>query len=293
MKPNRKIQSLPSPVPQATDGDFTVRFWGVRGSIPSAGARTIRYGGNTACIEVLCGTERIILDMGTGCRVLGESLSPPVTASILFSHYHYDHIQGFPFFTPLFDERNTFDIFGPTRDERPVQEVLSNQMLYPFFPIGAEIALRARTNYHEINGDQESLVGEARISALELNHPGGNLSFRIEYRHRSIIYTGDFEHGPSVDGRLTAFAQGADLLIYDATYTEDEYFGQSGQQKAGWGHSTWQAAIRAAERSRARRLVLFHHEPSRTDDSIDALLQEARRLRPDAVAAHESLILSI
>src|SRR5690242_12916296 len=105
MKPNRKIQSFSSPISQKTNDNFTVRFWGVRGSVPSAGARTVRYGDNTACIEVRCGIERIILDMGTGCRALGESPSPPVTASF-FSHYHYDQVQGFPFFTPLFDERN-------------------------------------------------------------------------------------------------------------------------------------------------------------------------------------------
>lgn len=273
--------------------DFRVRFWGVRGSIPAPGASTSHYGGNTPCVEVRCGNELLIFDLGSGVRALGETYPAPLKASIFLSHYHYDHLQGLPFFTPMFNPKNAFTLFGPTRDGMGVQQILSGQMKQPYFPVTAEMVFRAQIEYRQISPGDHAQLGEARVSAVELNHPGGNLGYRIDYKGRSVVYATDIEHGSEVDARLAEFARDCDLLIYDAMYTEDEYLGRSGPPKTGWGHSTWQASIKAADNAHAKTLVLFHHDPTRDDKGLQKLLREVKRQRPEAVAAAEQLVLHV
>ncbi len=277
----------------STARDFSVRFWGVRGSIPAPGANTSKYGGNTPCVEVRCGDELLIFDLGTGARTLGETYKPPLRATVFLSHYHWDHLQGLPFFTPMFDPRNAFVVYGPTRNGQTVQNILSGQMKQPYFPVTAEAVFRAQVEYRPFAEGQTLQVGEATITALELNHPGGNLGYRIDYKDRSIVYATDIEHGSDMDQRLAVFAKNADLLIYDAMYTEDEYFGRSGPPKTGWGHSTWKGAVLAADASGAKKLVLFHHEPTRSDEGLDALLKQVKKYRPEAIAARESQIIFV
>jgi phosphoribosyl 1,2-cyclic phosphodiesterase len=174
-----------------------------------------------------------------------------------------------------------------------VKEILCGQMVQPYFPVTAEMVFRAQVQYRSISEGEALEIGGARITAMELNHPGGNLGYRVDYKGRSIVYATDIEHGSAVDDRLAQFAQDTDLLIYDAMYTEDEYLGRSGPPKTGWGHSTWQASIKAAEASNAKTLVLFHHDPTRDDVGMEKLLRAVKKYRPEAVAARESLVLKV
>ncbi|HYX92124.1 MAG TPA: MBL fold metallo-hydrolase [Myxococcaceae bacterium] len=269
-----------------------MKFWGVRGSIPAPGEETRRYGGNTPCVEMRFGEQLLIFDLGSGARALGASLDPAgVRATIFISHYHYDHLQGLPFFAPMYNPRSEFVVYGPSRDGRGIKAILEGQMVPPYFPVTAEAVFRAKVEYREFREGQRLQLGRGVVTALELNHPGGNLGYRVDYAGKSVVYATDIEHGSALDERLFRFARGADLLIYDAMYTEDEYHGRSGPPRTGWGHSTWQAAVNAADRSEARRLVLFHHDPTRKDAEMERLLRAVRRRRPEAIAARESMVL--
>lgn len=275
---------------------FHVRFWGVRGSIPSPGASTSRYGGNTPCVEIRCGDELLIFDLGSGVRGLGDEYGRArdgLRASIFLSHYHYDHLQGLPFFTPMFNPKNAFAVYGPTRNGAGVQQVLEGQMVQPYFPVTAKMVFRAQVDYRSIAEGDEIRIGDAKVTALELNHPGGNLGYRVEYNGKSVVYATDVEHGHALDEKLAEFAKHADLLIYDAMYTEDEYTGRSGPAKTGWGHSTWEAAVIAADKARVKTLVLFHHDPTRDDAGVEKVLKLVRKKRPDAVAAAELMTIPV
>jgi len=235
----------------------------------------------------------MILDLGSGARSLGESYPAPLKATVFLSHYHYDHLQGLPFFTPMFNPKNEFDLYGPSRNGMSVKEILAGQMVQPYFPVTAEMVFRAQVHYGAISEGEALAVGEAQVTAIELNHPGGNLGYRIDYRGKSLVYATDIEHGTDVDERLAAFAKDTDVLIYDAMYTDDEYLGKVGPPKTGWGHSTWQASIKAARAAHARKLVLFHHDPTRDDEGMEALLRAVKRFRPEAIAARESQVLKL
>ena len=265
-----------------------MRFWGVRGSIPAPGPSTSRYGGNTSCVEVRCGAELLIFDLGTGIRALGESREgEALSAHIFISHYHYDHLQGLPFFTPMFDPLCRFTLYGPTRLGRTVQDVIVGQMQQPYFPVTAEMVFKAQVGYRPFAEGDRLQVGEASITALEVNHPGGNLAYRVDYRGRSLVYATDCEHGTERDAKLEEFARNTDLLIYDAMYSEEEYLGRPGNSKIGWGHSTWQNAVRVANQASVGKLCLFHHDPTRTDAAMEAMLKKVRRQRAEAFSARE------
>jgi phosphoribosyl 1,2-cyclic phosphodiesterase len=275
---------------------FEVRFWGVRGSIPSPGPQTKRYGGNTPCVELRCGDELLIFDLGSGARALGDALlagMKPVRASIFISHYHYDHLQGLPFFGPIFVPTSAFTLYGSPRNGRTVKEILGGQMVQPYFPVTADGVFRAQLTYRDLSAGETLQVGPAQVRMLELNHPGGNLGYRVDCGGRSVVYATDVEHGSAMDTGLFEFARGADLLIYDSMYTEDEYHGRCGPARTGFGHSTWQAAVHAANAAEVKTLVLFHHDPGRDDASMDKLLRQVRKLRPEAIAAKESMVIKL
>lgn len=276
---------------------FEVRFWGVRGSIPSPGPQTKRYGGNTPCVEVRCGDELLIFDLGSGARALGDSLltpgSGPVRGNIFISHYHYDHLQGLPFFAPIFIPTSDLTVNGPSRNGRTTRELLSGQMVQPYFPVTAEGTFRAKLTYRDLSPGGTLQIGPAEVRWLELNHPGGSLGYRVECGGRSVVYATDVEHGSELDPVMFEFARGADLLIYDSMYTEDEYHGRCGPARTGWGHSTWQAAVAAADAAQVKTLVLFHHDPGRDDAAMDKLLRQVRKHRPEAIAAKEAMVLKL
>ena len=263
----------------------------MRGSVPAPGAATRRYGGNTPCVEVRAGGRRIILDAGSGLRALGERLRDtdrPVSADILLSHYHYDHLQGLPFFAPLAEPQNRFVFHGPRREGRSVQDVLEGQMSPPYFPVTLDQLARATLEFRSISPVEPFQIGPVRITSSELDHPGGNLGYRLEYANRTLVYATDVEHTERPAEALVELARGADVLLHDAMYTDAEY-----EERRGWGHSTWDGAVATAEAARVKKLVLFHHDPERDDRSLDAVLKRAQRRFPHTVAAREGLTLRL
>ena len=263
----------------------------MRGSLPAPGAKTRRYGGNTPCVEVRCGPRLIILDAGSGMRGLGDQLERsrrPVVADILLSHYHYDHLQGLPFFTPLFEPENRFTFFGARRQGRSVQDALEGQMVPPYFPVSLDQVAKARLDFRTVERGASFDLGEVRVRSAELDHPGGNFGYRLDYRGRSLVYATDVEHSEKPAENLVELARGADLLLHDAMYTGAEY-----PNRQGWGHSTWNGAVATARAAGVRRLVLFHHDPSRDDRGLDALVKTVRRQWPVTIAAREGQTLKL
>jgi phosphoribosyl 1,2-cyclic phosphodiesterase len=264
-----------------------VRFWGVRGSIAVSGAAYARAGGNTSCVEVRAGGERLILDGGTGLRALGDTLvdkegrTQAIRTTLLFSHVHWDHIQGVPFFGPAFHPGSELLLVGATRDGVDLRGALARQMRAPNFPVDLD-ALRARVTYRAAATGEPFEVGPFRVTATDLSHPNGVLAWRVEAEGRAVVYATDTEHGGAIDPRLVALARGADLLVHDAQYTDEEY-----ATRRGWGHSTWREAVEVARRAEVARLALFHHDPRRDDDTLAIVEDRARACLPGAFAARE------
>ncbi|MGC8765178.1 MAG: MBL fold metallo-hydrolase [Brevinematia bacterium] len=244
-----------------------VTFWGVRGSVPTPNLRMMKVGGNTSCVEVETEYGRVIFDMGTGIISLGKKLSKLIKEGkkkdiyIILSHTHWDHIQGFPFFEPIYFENCNIHIFAPQKPNRNIKEVLSCQMEYDFFPIKFS-HIPAKTYFYELNEGFHSILPGITIVAEKHIHPGIAYGYRLITDSKSIVYCTDIEHFRNVvDKRLVQLAEGTDLLIHDAQYREDEI-----TFRLGWGHSTWQQAVEVAKLSRVKSLVLFHIDPERTDE---------------------------
>ncbi len=257
---------------------MTVRFWGVRGSVPVPGPATCRYGGNTACVEVRVDGELLILDAGTGIRRLGLALlaeERPVTGTLLISHAHWDHIHGLPFFAPALTPGHRFRVYGCAGAAPHMKAILAAQMESPYFPLSLD-DLPDTLEFLEL-GDDPILVGPVRVRTTRLHHPGLTLGFRLEAGGRVLVYATDQEPHvdalgaePMLDPALLKLATGADLLICDAQYTPEEY-----RQRVGWGHSSVTDAVRLALEAGVGCLALFHHDPERTDEAVDAMLQTA------------------
>ena len=270
-----------------------IKFWGVRGSIASPGPETAGVGGNTASVEVTCGPTRILLDAGTGVRRLGDALlaQGPVDATLLLSHLHWDHIQGFPFFVPAYLASSRLRVVG-MGGATPLREALARQMQAPNFPVRLD-ELAAQMTYDEVKIGQPFEVGAAHVRApRRRNHPGGALAYRVEHEGRkSLVYaTGTPSIFACVDPSLLQLAYRADVLIYDAQYTPDEYAGRFGRSKVGWGHSTFVAGAELARAAEVGSLVLFHHDPTRTDAGVADLERMAQKLFPATIAAREGPI---
>jgi phosphoribosyl 1,2-cyclic phosphodiesterase len=265
-----------------------IRFWGVRGSIATPGPATAHVGGNTSCVEVVCGQTRLILDAGTGLRPLGNALlgQPSIEAAILLTHYHWDHIQGIPFFLPAYIPSTKLEIIG-AEGKTPIRDALSRQMSAPHFPVDLS-DLGAFMKWREVKLGHAFEVGEAKIRAAKLNHPGGVTAYRIEHRGRVLVYATDTEHYACVDPVLLQLAKGADVLVYDAQYTPEEY-----PKKVGWGHSTFDAGVEVAKAAGVSQLVLYHHDPLRDDAGVAMVEARARELFPDAVAAREGMEIDL
>jgi phosphoribosyl 1,2-cyclic phosphodiesterase len=261
-----------------------VTFWGTRGSIPTPGPETARYGGNTACISIDGpGGRLVILDAGSGLRPLGHELmkqrNGPLTADILLSHTHWDHIQGLPFFKPLSSAGTSVFIYGAAQEGVPLKDILGRQMDPMVFPVPLN-ALAAAITVVEI-GEGEFDIEDFHVCTLRLRHPGTTLGYRLVPASggRIVAYLTDNELGPGGNyevtpdwrERLVRFCQGADTLIHDAMYLD-----QIIQARAGWGHSTPRQAVDLAAEARCAKVVLFHHEPEHDDDAIDRLLADTR-----------------
>lgn len=275
-----------------------IRFWGVRGSIAAPGAQTAKVGGNTSCVEVVCGSgqtgaeTRIVLDAGTGLRGLGDRLLADgalaqggVKLNLLLSHYHWDHIQGLPLFTPLYLPSTQLSVYGPGFGGG-VDAVLRAQMKAPVFPVEyAELASRIQTA--DLAAGQQTPIGDALVRTAKLNHPGGVFGYRIDHAGHSLVYATDTEHYACPDPALISLCRDADVLIYDSMYLPEEYRGETGASRVGWGHSTFEAAAEIARAAGVRQLVLFHHDPARDDWAVVELEARARELFPNTSAARE------
>jgi len=269
-----------------------IRFWGTRGSLPKPGQTTLRYGGNTSCVEVETAEGTlIVLDCGTGAHELGQALlgsgRRPLRGHLLITHTHWDHIQGFPFFAPLFEAQSEWDIYAPGGHGKRLEEALAGQMEYTYFPVTLE-QLDATVRYHDLVEGRFAIDG-VQVTARYLNHPALTLGYRLEAGGAAVVYAVDHEphathqaaeDDPPTPGRLPVhqedrrhvdFLAGADLVIHDATYTSEEY-----PQRVGWGHSTVEYAVDMAVAARAHRLALFHHAPLRDDGAVDRLVEYCR-----------------
>jgi phosphoribosyl 1,2-cyclic phosphodiesterase len=277
-----------------------VEFWGVRGSIASPGLSTSGVGGNTSCVEVRCGDTRLILDAGTGLRSLGDSMiseaaragGAAIEATLLLSHFHWDHIQGIPFFVPAYLPNAKLGVVAGVNGVLSLEETLSHQMRAPVFPVRLD-ELRAALTLRDVRHGESMTIGAARVTAAKLNHPGGVTAYRIRHAGKSVVYATDTEHYACLDPALLELAKGADLLIYDAQYTPEEYGGAEGPSKVGWGHSTFAAGAAVAKAAGVGQLVLFHHDPRRTDREVEAIEARARLLFPDTVAAREGMRIAL
>ena len=285
-------------MPSGSSSSTRLKFWGVRGSIPVPGPDTLRYGGNTTCVEVRSGDELIVLDAGTGIRMLGAALdkefgAAPIKISLLITHMHWDHIQGFPFFLPSYNDKNLIRIFGYDGADAGLRDILIGQMATPFFPVRLDdlpgrISIKTLDKY-------EFKIGKVLVRAKVMNHPGVCVGYRLETPGGSIAFLPDAEpyddfkihathhrllspeqtRARAEKGRseLVEFLRGCDVLILDAQYTDEEY-----RSHVGWGHGSLSTAVALATDAEVRKLVLFHHDPTHNDATIDKMASFARTL---------------
>lgn len=293
--------------------ELRVKFWGVRGSYPAPGAGTVKYGGNTACVEIHAGDRTIILDAGTGIIPLGRELARrrALEVILLFSHLHHDHTQGFPFFLPAYMPNARLHIFGPDGTNESLKNVLEHNQSSETFPV----SLREMAAWKEIQSVRESQVivwSDAGIRVTESTsgvnedalvirihksyaHPGGVYIYRITWRGKSIVYATDTEGYVGTDRRLVNFAKNADVLIHDAQYLEAHYRGQLAEFPAtqGYGHSTAMMACEVAFASQAGQLILFHHDPSYSDAMVAGMEATAKAQFAEVRAASEGLEIDL
>ena len=269
-----------------------VRFWGVRGSIASPGPKTVRYGGNTTCIEIRTdNNELLVLDAGTGIFPLSQTLLAelPVTANVLITHSHWDHIQGLPFFIPNFIPGNTLRLHGgfDPVSGKGIEQVMAVQLQYSYFPV-REAEMKARIEYVTLKPGETVEIGSAKVTPVLLSHPVIDFGYRIECDGKSVFFTGDHEppyniYEPGDDGyaeyqtfvdektrAIENAIQGVDVFIADCSYTDEEY-----PAKKGWGHGTFSSSIATAKAAGAKLLFCTHHEPTRSDDALEAVFAAA------------------
>lgn len=280
-----------------------LRFWGTRGSIATPGPGTNHFGGNTSCIELTTPSgECVVLDCGTGARLLGNQMvanaASAINATILLTHTHWDHIQGFPFFAPLFVPGNSFAVYGPEGSHLSLRDVLAGQMEHHYFPVELD-QLAARITYRDLNEGTYDIAG-LKITAQRMNHPSATLGFRIQAGPECICYLSDHEpYSEDVwregaqpglldsildpgDRRHAEFMRGAGLVIHEAQYTPEEY-----PAKRNWGHSSFSYVVQLAAAAEVRRLLLTHHDPSHDDDFLGDVERRARELATQLGSAME------
>ena len=267
-----------------------VKFWGCRGSIACPSPDHLKYGGNTTCLEVDAGGHLFILDAGTGIRNLGEDVqrSDQDHVHILLTHTHWDHINGFPFFAPAFNPKKSFEIMaGHLHDKSGVQHVFESQMENPVFPVPLE-AMLAELYFVDFKaGDDINIAPNVKVRTALLNHPNDATGYRIEYGGKSICLITDTEHIPGQpDQNIMGLIEGADLVIYDSTYTEEEF-----PDKIGWGHSTWEEGVRLCRAANVKQLGIFHHDPTHEDAFMDRLAEDAKKVWSGAFVVRENMAL--
>lgn len=267
-----------------------VKIWGCRGSIACPAPTHLKYGGNTTSLEVDVGDQKFLLDCGTGIRNVGQQImkSDLAHCHILLTHTHWDHINGFPFFVPAFDKRRNFDIMaGHLTDKGGVKNIFETQMDNPMFPVPLE-AMQAKLTFSDFQAGEKLDIGRSanlKVTTAALNHPNGATGYRIEHNGRSMCLITDTEHKlDKPDENILKLIEGADLVIYDSTYTEEEF-----PSKIGWGHSTWNEGVKLCKMAGAKRLGIFHHDPEHDDVFMDKLADEAARAWDGAFVIQENM----
>ncbi len=275
----------------AKSDEFYIRFWGVRGSIACPGDDTVRYGGNTSCVEMGCGGHRLIFDGGTGLRALDRSLAGqgPLDADVLFSHTHLDHIWGWPYFSRLKAADTRLTVWaGHLLPDHSIEEVLDGLLSEPFKPVQRG-DVEATIDFRDFHaGDTIDPRPGISIRTAALNHPQDATGYRVEFAGRSVCYITDTEHEPGVPNKkILDLMAGADLVIYDSTYTDDELSAHE-----GWGHSTWQEGARLCDAAGVGTFAVFHHDPDHDDAFMDDVAARVERARPGSVVAREGMVLT-
>lgn len=271
---------------------FKIKFWGVRGSIACPTPNHMSYGGNTSCVEMSLGGQHVIFDAGSGIRLAGHWIKRQnVThATLLFSHTHWDHINGLPFFSPAYHPQRSFLIMaGHSEHTGGIRRVVSGQMTTPHFPVPVE-AMKAAITYEDFAvGDKFTIGRGIKVRTVPLNHPNGATGYRIDFRGRSACYITDTEHVPGKpDQNILGLIEGADLVIYDLTYTDAEF-----SAKVGWGHSTWEEGIRLCRAAGAKSLAIFHHDPDHEDNFMAEVEATARVTWSGAMVARDGLRINL
>lgn len=273
---------------------FQIKFWGVRGSIACPSRYHMKYGGNTSCVEVILDeTRRFILDAGTGIRYLGQHFlrNDIHEAHLLLTHTHWDHINGFPFFVPAYDPKRSIHIMAGHLGKRKggIHGALAAQMDGPMFPVPLS-AMQAKLRFDDFEaGDKFLLYSDVGVRTAPLNHPNDATGYRIDYGGKSVCYITDTEHVPGeLDQNILGLIEGADLVIYDSTYTKDEY-----PKHVGWGHSTWNEGVKLCQAASARKMAIFHHEPDHDDEFMAKLEKEAREFWDGAFAAMDGMVVNL
>jgi len=279
---------------RAREVGLKIKFWGVRGSIPTPGAATARVGGNTSCVEVRAGGQLLIFEMGTGARALGGSLLKqlPITAHVFLSHMHHDHTQGLPFFVPCFIPGNTLFFYGADKGGLTLEEQLNRVFDYPYFPVPLK-TMPANMEFVSLReGQKVKLSQDLVVMNRRVNHPDEAFGYRVECVEDGVkkvfAFCTDTEHFSVPDWKVKDLAKDADVFVYDGQYTDEEY-----PTKVGWGHSTPAEGVKLARECGAKRLILFHHDPTHSDDKVFEMEAQAKALFPGAQAAVEGLEIEI
>ena len=260
---------------------FRLKFWGTRGSIACPGPDTVKYGGNTTCFEITCGRKRVIVDAGTGIRPLGKQImldeDNVLDADLFFTHTHMDHIQGLPFFAPLYNPKNNVRLHaGHLEPPYDLKGLIGTMLMKdPVFPVPSSLIEQACT-FNDYKCGQVFEPGDGIVIRTgKLNHPNGACGYRIEFAGKAIAICTDTEHfDDGLDQSVISLSQDADVMVYDSAYTDEEY-----SKFKGWGHSTWQEAIKVSEAANVKQTFLFHHDPSHDDAKMDAIAEEAAKVR--------------
>ena len=266
--------------------NILLKFWGTRGSLPTTGKDFAKCGGNTSCLEVRAGENIIIFDAGSGIKELGDKLigEMPFKAHLFFTHYHWDHIMGLPFFTPMFIPSNEINIYGETKKDYTVRKVLVNQMLEPYFPVKFKDVFNATIKFKTIKPGRKFTFGDTTVTTVRLRHPNAAMGYAVERNGSKLVHLTDVEHGKNFDKKVIDICKGEDAIVHDCAYTPEEY-----KTKIGWGHSTYEFACKLANLANVKKLYLFHHDPSHSDKFMEQVLSDAKKLFKNTYLAKDHL----
>jgi phosphoribosyl 1,2-cyclic phosphodiesterase len=293
--PNPRTFHARADMVTGSTADFVVQFWGVRGKISTPGKETIRYGGNTSCVEMRVGEKRLIFDGGSGLRVLGNNLlrQMPVEAYIFFTHCHWDSIQGFPFFTPAFIPGNCFHIYGAAASNgASMQQRLGCQMRDPNFPVPLQV-MQSEMKFYDLTSGNKILLDDVTIETVFLNYSHRSMGYRVTWQGHSAVYATDRSHSPDhLDQNLLHLARQADLLILDApcTISADETLKSSPLR---WKDNLWQTGITTAKTAGVKRIVMSRYNPDYDDDFLDTMEEQVQSVFPNDLLAREGMILPV